>query len=268
MDTLLDRIRHHHFVYYKITGNFCTTSNFSSADFNSETVKLEKDGISVVQYSTAGSLFQLSNVVLPPHVKDFILTKQKWLNPGRKDETKIMAKNVLIHIFDSITFEPKYAGDITGIQKLSAEAIGIGSLSTLHGTPDMLIYGLPLVYMPDVEEENSAEYEENDLSGFGSNGKDTSVSPQKQWAEISVHILALYVSVHILAICAHSCIYIANILLSPVQLSSSVVLEIAEYLQQKSKIYSIPYLKDCILFSVVALTTISEHLRAPFCNLQ
>lgn len=176
---LLDKIKNHQFLYYKVTRNFCTISNFTDADIKFEVSKQEMGSGKVAHCSIFEDLFDLSNIRLPSDVTTFLARDTPWTDLKSKYEKYTLvhlAETVLIHLFGTVTFEAAtYASLIAGKNQMEAKTIGIGSSTTLHGIPDMRVDELLYVYMPEASEEAEEGQEGNEgaSSGFGSNGKDT-----------------------------------------------------------------------------------------------
>ncbi len=179
IEELLDKIKNHQFLYYKVKRNFCTISNFTEADIKYEVIKQGMGSGKIAHCSLLKDLFDLSNITPPSDVITFLAKDTPWTDLRSRYEKYTLvhlAETVLIHLFRTVTFETAtYASLIAGNAKMEAQTIGIGSSKTLHGTPDMRVDQLLYVYMPEASEEAEEGQEENEGAsiGFGSYGKDT-----------------------------------------------------------------------------------------------
>lgn len=169
----LERVRDEmHFVMYKVTSGFCATGAFSNVSFDLA-AHVEKGGKIAMQFDT---LFNVDAAVPVPEMVDFIGTSRKrpwppWCPPDgstyKPSEQEVMvalACEILAPLCQEVLMERRAHRSLAAFLSKSQNPpshvtcahLGMGSLSTWHGTPDLRVRsaGVECVCL-DVEEDEA-----------------------------------------------------------------------------------------------------------------
>ena len=167
MQALVRDMKDHVVIFQRVSRNFCTVSNFTEARIPMEAIR-GTEGLRKCMKII--DLLHMEKVLenIPEGVRDFLDKCTPWPERNKKHyEMKVLvdlAQSVLVPLFGEVTFESKYRKEVEGILGMRAEALGIGTYNTLHGTPDIRVDGLQLVFTPESPEDPQ---DDDESSGLG-----------------------------------------------------------------------------------------------------
>jgi hypothetical protein len=179
--SLLDDFKNHSFLLFRVAKNFCSDTSFKESIFSLSPIL--EDGAQTAMdferlFAVEGKLgSDIQNKI------DFLKScaQISWPNvPSKNDkmfEDEVMvdlAKKVLLPLFEHVEFEPKYKDLVKGIPGLKVGNIGLGSVHTFHGMPDLRLPGLYILATTETMSVEGVEEEGEEpslSSGYGSESK-------------------------------------------------------------------------------------------------
>ncbi len=184
--SLLDEFKNHSFLLYRVANNFCSNASFRDSVFSLGPI-LEQGTQAAMDFehlfAVEGKLGSNNEIM---KVQTFLkgCNQIPWHNvPSKKNNmyetTEVMvdlAKKVLLPLFERVEFEPKYKEMVKNIPGLEVSNIGLGSIYTLHGMPDLRLPGLYIIATTDTMSVEGGEEEVEEEEEVEKEGEEPSLS--------------------------------------------------------------------------------------------
>ncbi len=161
------------FVMYRLSSGVCSTSCFSEVDFTVQPVVENGSKVALALFKV-----DVVNDVKAEHAQavEFIRKSKSYQWPPQaifaarceRDICKIVCNEILIPLCatNDVVLEKRYRKIVCEFPGLSCKDLGLGTLETWHGTPDVVVRGTPVVV---------SHGDTDNFDGSASNGWSTQV---------------------------------------------------------------------------------------------